>query len=182
MSGLPVNHNHSTQDDFHITVVPSFIRAPARILPKPRVTYGNKKTATVDLSAAWRLQGLTMSRPTVIPSGNWGWLYVTMIGSTGAFQSADPLRPALESFQVSLRKQGIKIGQASERSGPLHLNNEQDPALEIRLRAAAEKGLDLLLIIMPAKNTALFSKHKSSPFTIPSLSGLGSSSTSWSSP
>lgn len=40
------------------------------------------------------------------------------------------------------------------------MNNEEDPALETVLKMASEKGLGMMLIIMPAKNTALFSKHK----------------------
>lgn len=85
-----------------------------------------------------------------------------MIGSSGAFQAEGPFQSAIAAFQNSLQKQGIKIGQA-QGSRRLHMNNEEDPALETVLKTVSEKGLDMLLIIMPAKNTALFSKHKFSP-------------------
>lgn len=47
------------------------------------------------------------------------------------------------------------------------MNNEEDPALETVLKMASEKGLGMMLIIMPAKNTALFSKHKFFLFPYP---------------
>ncbi|KKY31303.1 putative rna interference and silencing protein [Diaporthe ampelina] len=82
-------------DHFHVKVNPNFTTTPARVLPKPGVAYGNKRSAT-----------------------------------------------------------------ASPGSRRIHLNNEEDPALDTVLRMVAEKGLDLLFIILPAKNTALFSRIK----------------------
>lgn len=165
------------QDHFHVKIDSNFTSIPARVLPKPRVAYGNKRFATVSPSAAWSLRGLPMSRPATIPPGNWTWLYLTMIGSPGAFQNIGHLQSSLESFQTSLRKQGIKIGHASQGSRRLHLNNEEDPTLETTLKTAAEKGLDMMLIIMPAKNTALFSKHKLSRPMFPNLLHFGLSDT-----
>ncbi|KAJ0107157.1 hypothetical protein J7T55_014687 [Diaporthe amygdali] len=146
-------------DAFHIKVDPTFTSTPGRILTKPRIAYGNNRSATVSPSASWNLRGLAMSRPATIPANTWGWLYITMNGYPPPFQSINPLQTALEAFRESLRRAGINIGEPSPGSRQLHLNNVEDPSLEDVLKPASER-LQMIYIILPAKNTPLYNRIK----------------------
>lgn len=60
---------------------------------------------------------------------------------------------------MSLRGTGINIGTASPGSRPLQLKNEEDPELDKVLTSASER-LDLIYIILPAKQTFLYNRVK----------------------
>lgn len=100
-----------------------------------------------------------MSRPATIPEGKWGWLYISMAGCPPAFQSVAHVKTALDSFRVSVRATGINIGEASQGSRELRLSHVEDPVLETVLTPASKK-LDLIYIILPVKQTALYNRIK----------------------
>ena len=149
----------STQKDFRIETSHDFISVPARELTKPRIGYGNNRSAAVNPSAAWNLRGQVMARPATIPNGTWGWLYITMAGYPTSFQTIQPLAAAIESFRRSLQVTGISIGEASPKSRQIQLRDVEDPVLEQVLKGAAEK-LRLIYIILPVKHTALYNRIK----------------------
>ncbi|KAI3393972.1 hypothetical protein diail_3451 [Diaporthe ilicicola] len=144
---------------FHIAVNPNFTSVPARVLAKPVVRYGKRKPAKINSLAVWNLKEQVMSRPATIPANTWGWLHLNLIGFPSALRSVQLRSEAMAALQESLRGAGVNIGQPSEGSHSLQLNNIEDSRLEEILGLASQK-LTLIYIILPERHTALYNRIK----------------------
>ena len=139
------------QDNFGVSIAQQLLTVPARVLQSPVVSYAGNKTANVR-SGGWNLAGVRFNTGGRLMK--WSALAVT-IGRQATF---DPFVTPVHEFHQALQTNGIQVekpwpGQA------IQLRDSEDDAIVARLKAAAER-LDLVLVILPEKDTTLYKKIK----------------------
>ncbi|KZL66534.1 rna interference and gene silencing protein, partial [Colletotrichum incanum] len=139
---------------FGISVTPSLITVPGRLLREPKVVYKQNKPARV------RFGNWSMADMQFNTAGNlkkWSYVLLSLPGYRDAFDAAS-LAAVIQSFGSALKATGLMVSPPLQ-GRRLSLNSSDDAQLDQLLEKAA-LSLDLLLIVLPDTNTPLYNRVK----------------------
>lgn len=125
-----------------------------RILVHPKVKYGPGQLDAEIRFAEWNMQGRQFFDAKAL--GKWACLRITM-GPFGKMNNAS-FKGHLDAFIKELRNCGMRCSEP-ETTEPVVIRDENDPQLEAKMRALANK-VEFLLVVLPKKHTLLYNKVK----------------------
>lgn len=137
------------------------ITVPGRRLEKVIVSYRNNKTPIPEerpKDGSWNMKQMQFYK-SVNAGGSWTWLNLKVTGLANSVHNANmflSLQRACQEFSRVMNRSGIS-GDVPKGGRELQLANVNDPKLQSELQRSREK---LLLIILPAWNTALYNRIK----------------------
>ncbi|GAB7363813.1 hypothetical protein MBLNU230_g4379t1 [Neophaeotheca triangularis] len=146
------------QQTFGFKVGNDMLTVPGRILPGPKVKYGQKELTP--LKGSWNCAGQRFS----VPGKFTKWQALVIKSDLSAVSdNPEPLMVELDQF---LKKTGLSMGQRLKthlvQAGPLATHNHSN--VEAKLKAAfteaKKQGVQMLFIILPEKHKWLYSRIK----------------------
>jgi hypothetical protein len=141
---------------FNLTITPTLITVPGRILPEPKINYKANKSAN-PVRGSWNMNDIRFNTAATVKS--WSYVLISTPGSYDAFQDPQSLAFVMQGFHAKLQRMGLSVpvplpGKRLVLSGP------DDPQLGKTIQGAAEKGLDLLFFILSDANTPVYYRIK----------------------
>ncbi|KNG46913.1 Stem cell self-renewal protein Piwi [Stemphylium lycopersici] len=157
--GLDANTNIMLRS-FGLTVTPSLVKVPGRILGGPRVSYidnkTNKSRATETRGGRWNMINIKFNTGAVL--SKWSVVMVALPGRRDPFTQSE-LAAVVDEFHRGLVKIGVRAAPPTTPLQRLQLQHPDDPSLAPFLKTAAG-SLQLLFIILPEANIPLYKRIK----------------------
>ncbi|KAK1977461.1 putative RNA interference and gene silencing protein [Colletotrichum cereale] len=151
-AGLSPQTN-SLLDQFGISVLPSLVTVPGRLLDQPKVVYKQNKPAV--RFGSWNMANMQFNIAGSLKK--WSYLLISLPGYRDAFD-ASSLAAVIQSFGSTLKAAGIVVNPPM-KGQRLVLSSPDDAQLDQLLQKAA-LALDLLLIVLPDSNTPVYNRVK----------------------
>ncbi|KAK1962279.1 Piwi-domain-containing protein [Colletotrichum sublineola] len=151
-AGLSPQSN-SLLDQFGISVLPSLVTVPGRLLDQPKVVYKTNKAAV--RFGSWSM--VNMQFNTAGSLKKWSYLLISLPGYRDVFDEAG-LAVVMQSFGSTLNAKGI-VANPPMKGQRLLLSSPDDAQLDQLLQKAAQ-ALDLLVIVLPDTNTPIYNRVK----------------------
>ncbi|KAK2046757.1 Piwi-domain-containing protein [Colletotrichum somersetense] len=144
---------NSRLDRFGISVLPSLITVPGRLLDQPKVVY--KKSNAEVRFGSWSMADMQFNTAGSLKT--WSYLLIMLPGYRDALDAAS-LAAVIQSFGSKLKAAGIVVNPPVDGKC-LSLDSPDDRQLDQFLRKAA-LALDMLLVVLPDINTPLYNRIK----------------------
>ncbi|PTU23924.1 hypothetical protein P175DRAFT_010743 [Aspergillus ochraceoroseus IBT 24754] len=147
--------------DFGIQHNPSLITVPGRVLSAPNVCYkdgkSNQKQIT-PIGGSWNMKSIRFSTSTKL--SNWTWILIAPRKGRQHFENPNDLDDCLQKFTAKLNEVGVMA--AAPKQGRRIVYNRDTYEMDINttisdlLRVEGKSKLELILTILPFKDTELY--------------------------
>jgi hypothetical protein len=130
------------------------ITVAGRVLPPPKVTYSQKKPASV-FGGSWNMQSIKFNRGGTLRE--WGALYISKNGIRDLYDEKG-IQAAVTGFYSHLRSMGINASDPG-KVRTITVSHYEDPQIENTMKLASQQ-FRLLLIIIPGPDSVLYKRIK----------------------
>lgn len=159
--------NQSQQRYFGLHSDPTLITVPGRVLQSPSVLYRDRRKVDA-LSASWNMKSAKFS--TSSPLSSWAFIYIVSDRERVYFEKPADLKPCLAALSSKLNDMGVAASPATDGrrvnvTGAYYDGKYQAAKLDQAITDAitelmSKHKLDLVLAILPAKDTDIYSAVK----------------------
>ncbi|GKZ94901.1 hypothetical protein AnigIFM59636_008632 [Aspergillus niger] len=159
--------NHSQQRYFGLDSDPTLITVPGRVLQSPSVLYKDRRKVDA-LAASWNMKSAKFSTSSRLSF--WAFIYLVSDRERVYFEKPADLKPCLAALSSKLNDMGVIAspamdGRRLDVTGAYYDGKYQAAKLDQAITDAitelmSKHKLDLVLAILPAKDTDIYSSVK----------------------